>query len=119
MLYVGQNFKNMISEAQTNLPPVAYGVATLQTGSIKKEQFGFRFYCTLGLLLVGFSFSEPLGPPAGNGLVNLVAAFSGLQAYLRRRSSFQRVLSLLLFAVALGLSLSPALASLYVEWIRR
>ena len=109
----------MISEAQTTLTPVADGVTLHQSGSTKKEPFGFGFYMTLGLLVVVFSFSEPLGPPAGNGLVNLVAAFSGLQAYLRRKSGFQRVLSLLLFAVGLGLFLSPLLASLYVEWIRR
>ena len=109
----------MVSEAQTSLPPIADDDALLRTDSIKKERFGFGFYMTLGLLVVCFSFSEPHGPPAGNGLVNLVAAFSGLQAYLRRGSGFQRILSLLLFAVGLGLFLSPALAILYVEWIRR
>jgi hypothetical protein len=109
----------MRTEAQSILPPVAEGDVLVQSNSMMKERFGFGFYMTLGLLVVGFSFSEPLGPPAGNGLMNLVSAFSGLQAYLRRRTGLQRVFSLLLFAVGLGLFLSPALASIYVEWIRR
>ena len=104
---------------QTKLPPVAKGDIPVQSDSTKNDRFGFWFYMTLGLLLVVLSFQEPLGQPAGNTLMNLVAAFSGIQAYLRYESGFQRVASFLLFATALGLFLSPFVARLYVEWIRR
>src|SRR6478609_2651056 len=109
----------MSSEAKTKPPPAAESDALAQSDNMKKQRFGFGFYMTLGLLVVGLSFSEPLAPPAGNILMIFVSAFCGLQAYLRQRSGLQRVSSFLLFAVGLGLFLSPLLASIYVEWLRR
>ena len=109
----------MNSEAQTKEPPASGPDVLAHPENIKKERFGFGFYMILGLLVVVMSFAEPLGPPAGNTLMNLVAAFSGLQAYLRHEGGLQRVSSYLLFAVALGLFLSPFVAGIYVEWIRR
>lgn len=109
----------MNSEQPTNLPPTGKDDAPVPEGNRKKEQFGFGFYMTLGLLLLIWSFSEPTGPPAGNSLINAVAGFSGLQAYLLHGSLLQRISSLLLFAVGLGLLLSPALATIYVGWTRR
>jgi hypothetical protein len=104
---------------QAKLPSVAEGDVGGQSASAKKEQFGFGFYLVLGVLVVGLSLSSSQGPPAGSGLMNLLAVFCGLQAYLRRRTFLQRVCSLLLFAVGLGLLFSPLVAAIYVGWLRR
>jgi len=111
--------ENMSSEEQTKEPTASDADVLVHPENMKKERFGFAFYMTLGLLVVVLSFPGPLGPPAGNTLMNLVAAFCGLQAYLRHEGGLQRVSSFLLFAIALGLLLSPFVAGKYVEWIRR
>jgi hypothetical protein len=109
----------MKTEGQVKLLPVGEGDVGGQPASAKKEQFGFGFYLVLGVLVVGLSLSSSQGPPAGSGLMNLLAGFCGLQAYLRRRTFLQRVCSLLLFAVGLGLLFSPLVAAIYVGWLRR
>ena len=105
-------------EAQAKLDAVAEGDVGGQSASAKKEQFGFGFYLVLGVLVVGLSLSSSQGPPAGSGVMNWLAVFCGFQAYLKRRTFLQRVCSLLLFAVGLGLLLSPVVAVIYVEWLR-